>query len=270
MTEGRDPLVRRLRRLRRERALRDAEGVLVAEGVHLAEEALTSGATVLHAAVSPRLSRVVGGPELHERMIRAGFPITEMSDDLLATLQDARSPQPVVLIVQRPVPAVFPGKGSMWVVAYGLQDPGNLGTLARTSLAAGADGLVVVGPGVDPFHPRAVRATAGAVFRFPTHIAEDLVAVCAQLREAGLAIVAADPRRGLRYDAYDWNAPFAVLLGSEGAGLPAALDGWLDARVVIPLAAGVDSLSVSAAAAVLLFAASRARGFSPISGSPAG
>jgi TrmH family RNA methyltransferase len=249
---------RRLRALRGDPALRAREGVLVAEGIHLAREALDAGARIEAAVIAPRLREHPEGASLIDRLGKAGVAVHEASDATLDALQDARSPQPIVLLVAHDAASldrIFDGgKTSLVVVACGVQDPGNLGAILRTAEAAGATGFVASTGSAGLTHPRAVRATMGSIFRLPS--------TEASLEEVTLrkvALVGAAARGGTPYDAYDWTSSLALLLGSEGGGLPDEIMDRLDARVSIPLAPGVESLSVGAAAAVLLFEAARVR-----------
>jgi TrmH family RNA methyltransferase len=185
------------------------------------------------------------------------------SEATLDALQDSRSPQPVVLVVGRTPPtldAVVGGtKGPrLLVVACGVQDPGNLGALLRTADAAGATGFVATEGSASLTHPRAVRASMGAIFRLPA-VDASLAEVLEQVRGRELTVAGADARGTLTYDAADWSVPVALFLGGEGAGLPRAAVDALDLRIAIPMAGGVESLSVNAAAAVLLFEAARQR-----------
>jgi TrmH family RNA methyltransferase len=255
-------VARRLRALRKDAALRAAEGVFVAEGIHLAEEALASFAEVEVAVVSARLGQSAEGRELWQRLRTSGIEVEQASDATLAGLQDARSPQPVVLVVKRrpwPLSDLLSGRGRtpLVLVACGVQDPGNLGTLMRTAEAAGATGFAASG-GSELFHPRAVRATMGAIFRMPA-VEAPLGEFLDRASAIGLRLVGADARGAEPYEACAWTAPTALLLGAEGSGLPDEARKRVDSRVSIPMAPGVESLSVGAAAAVLLFEAARAR-----------
>ncbi len=258
--------LRRIRELRRDRRARDEQGVFVAEGIHLAAEALAAGASVELAVVSPRLAASDEGPALRKRLERARIPVLETAESVLDSLADARSPQPVLLVVRaervsveraiegRAVPALI-------VVIHGVQDPGNLGTVLRTADAASATGLVAAGSGADLHHPRAIRATAGSIFRLPAASCRG-DEVLPLLAERGIRCVAADPRSPTDFTGVALDGPVAIFLGGEGAGLPAAWLGRMDERVGIPMHPGVESLSIGAAAAVLLFEASRQRRFS--------
>ena len=257
------PLARRLRALRGDAALRAAEGVFVAEGIHLAMDALAAGAVIEAAVVSPRLSESGEGRDLARLLREAGIQAHACSEATLDGLQDTRSPQPVVLIVRREpaiLHAVLTGRGGtpLLVVACGVQEPGNLGALWRTADAAAATGFLTTPGSAGLTHPRAVRASMGAIFRLPA-IEAGLDAVLEEVKRRGFRVMGADARGALNYDKVDWSGPIALLFGGEGAGLPREADACLDLRVAVPLAPGVESLSVNAAAAVLLFEAVRKR-----------
>jgi TrmH family RNA methyltransferase len=252
-----------MRALRVDARLRDAEGVFIAEGIHLAMEALAANAPIEAAVVSPRLLQSGEGRELSRRLLAAGIEVHESSEATLAGLQDARAPQPVVLIVRRTPPsldAVLAGRGGtpLVVVACGVQEPGNLGALMRTADAAAATGFVSTPGSAGLTHPRAVRASMGAIFRLPA-VEARLEQILEQVHSRQFRVVGADPRGETDYDAVDWDGPVVLLLGAEGAGLPQDADAALDLRVVVQMAPGVESLSVNAAAAVLLFTAARKR-----------
>jgi TrmH family RNA methyltransferase len=257
------PALRRVRELRKDHRARDAEGVFVAEGVHLAGEALRAGADVEIAVVSPRLGASEEGRALRHGLERARIRLIETTDVVLASLSDARSPQPVLLVIRaRPLTLdqAIEGRGApaLLAVLHGVQDPGNLGAVLRTADAASATGLVVAGDGANLRHPRAVRATAGSIFRLPAAACrgEELLP---RLRERGIRCVGADPRSPTDVASVDFTGPVAMFLGGEGAGLPPAWLAVMDHRVRIPMHAGVESLSIGAAAAVLLFEARRQR-----------
>jgi TrmH family RNA methyltransferase len=157
----------------------------------------------------------------------------------------------VVEIPQRPLP-----EGStLLLVAVGIEKPGNLGAMARTADAAGADALLVAGAHVDPWNPNAVRASTGAVFTLP--IVEATREEIAALPHTKVAAVLGGSRR--HTDA-DYSEPVAFLVGAEDDGLSAEWRAVADSEVEIPMrGASADSLNASAAAAVLLFEAVRQR-----------
>lgn len=251
------PLVRRLRVLARSAERRREEQVYIAEGIRWAEEALSRAGAIEAVLVSPVLERHERGRRLRQRLARLSCPRHEAPDDLLDAAGDVRTPQGVVLLLRRPDDSlgalmerpVGRSRPGIWVVAVGVQDPGNLGGLLRTAHALGAAGFVGWG-GADLFHPRAVRASAGALLRLPAARARGQEELLAFLRT--LEARAAVPRGGEDPRHLDWGGRRAVVLGSEGVGLPPDIEAACAGRVSVPMRAGSESLNVAAAAAALL------------------
>ena len=257
-------LVRRIRILRRDRAERIRQGVFLAEGIHLCQEALVSGAELERVLFSGKLAATVEGVALLEGLRRAGAILDETSGAILDSMQDARSPQPVLgLVRMRTCGFDDLLKGGRQdgpvVVAHEIQDPGNLGAILRTADAAGASGLVATGRAVDLHHPRTVRSTMGSVFRLPAMHCPDILDVIRWLERENVFRIAAQTGPGPAPEEIDWNRRAALFLGPERGGLPDEAMRHMDGAVSIPMAGGVDSLSVGAAAAVILFAARRVR-----------
>jgi len=258
------PTIRRLRVLRRDPARRRAESVLVAEGIHLAQEALaTSRASVELVVLSPELGRTEEGRRLIAALRQSEVRCFETSDSVIQSLQDARSAQPILAVVRRPRWPPDSGletaqPGALLAVAHGIQDPGNLGSLVRTLHAAGGTACFVDPGCADPFHPRAVRAGMGSMLRLPV-LSEPTADLLPRLRERGIALLGADAAGEQEYQDCDLARSVAIFFGGEGRGLPPELLAELDETVRVPLQSGVDSLSVGAAAAVLLFEAARQR-----------
>jgi len=258
----RHPELRRLRALRRDRAERERLGLFLAEGVHLAQEALTCDAPVERVLVAPRLERTDEGRELLRAIAERGLPTAEISDTSMDALQDVRTPQPVLMVVRRSVRSIEELLSSvdrpLVVIGHGIQDPGNLGSMLRTADAAGADAFCACGGAVDPYHPRAVRGSMGSVFRLAP-LTADTEVLLDLLAHRGIATVATSPTAATSLVESDLRPPCALLFGSEGAGLPAGVARRIERNVRIPMRSGVESLSVGAAAAVLLFEAARQR-----------
>ncbi len=152
--------------------------------------------------------------------------------------------------------AACAGEGPPLVlVVAGVADPVNLGALARSAEAAGAVALVRVAGGVSPWNPRALRGSMGSLLRLPVFEAADGEAAASALAAAGLAVAHAATRGGSDYRTFDWTRPLALWIGPEvgpTGELPAA-----SAGLSIPMAGGVESLNVTVAASLLLFAAGR-------------
>jgi TrmH family RNA methyltransferase len=164
-------------------------------------------------------------------------------------------PEGVIAVVEAPG-RELPADGSLYLVAVGIEKPGNLGAMARSAEAAGADALVVADGRADVWNPNAIRASTGAVFTLPV-----VEAALDEVAALPVAVVAAEVGAPTRYTDADLARPVAIVVGAEDAGLGSR---WLeaaDARVSIPVAHGsADSLNAAAAAAVVLFEAVRQRG----------
>jgi len=145
-----------------------------------------------------------------------------------------------------------------------VQDPGNLGTIIRTTAAAGAAGLWLSGDSVDLDNPKVLRASAGQWFRLPMAVSPDLKATVRECQQAGMQVVATMPSAVLTYWEVDWRLPTLIVLGNEGAGLSADLAVLADMQVRIPLSSGVESLNVAIAGALMLYEAQRQWSFTGV------
>jgi TrmH family RNA methyltransferase len=240
--------------------------VFVAEGPKLVDEALRSDAPIEFVVLARDLlgERADKGLVANVSALEArGVPVYTIAESVMDSLQDARTPQPILAVVGRSESSGTPPLPSrpLVVVACGIQDPGNLGSMLRSSEAAGADLFVATSECASLYHPRAVRASAGSIFRLPTVACSiaDLAALLDRIEMRWIGTMAAD---GTDYHAVNLTEGVALFFGAEGAGLPAAIVRRLDASVRIPMRSGVESLSVGAAAAVMLFEAARQRGSS--------
>lgn len=261
LTRG-DPLVKTIRALKRSPDERIRQGLMIVEGVRLAEEALSEGVRIAAAVSGPRLGNDPRGRELVAGLRRAGVVIRQADEALLRSLHDTESHQGILLLVPRPSFdldefTATSERASLLLVACGVQDPGNMGALIRLADAADADGLLAMG-GADPFGPKAVRASAGSVFRLAVarRPEADRSALRA-LKAAGIRVVGSVVTGGRDYRLSDWAPPVAVLVGGEGAGLTEEILAEIDLPVTIPINPRVESINVAAAAALLLFEATR-------------
>ena len=237
-----NPLIKTLRRLARPRK---REPRFLLEGRKLVDAAIDSGIELEAIVVSTTYR---GSPP--ERVGDPTEPIT-LGDALFRKISTLESPEGILAIAKRP-PSVTPSSGLI-AVAAGIQDPGNLGAIARVVEASGASGLVVLKGSADPFGPKAVRGSMGSVVRLPVVESPDMSAL-GGFRKA--AIVA---RGGDDFRAVDWTPPLAVVFGSEAAGLDDAMLAQCDLRVSIPMRGEVESLNVATAAALILYEATRSR-----------
>lgn len=243
-----------IRGLQSRRRNREADRVFVAEGVRWAEEfvaAQRAPVLVLHTQDLDQRERTALG-----RLTALGAEALEVSPDVMAACSDTESPQRILVVGNQPM---WEGRGEFdWLlVADRISDPGNLGTLLRTSLAAGVGALLLVKGTVDPYNPKVVRAAMGAHLRLPIEFVErkNLPA-----RLAGYKTCVAQAQSGPPYTEVDWRGPVALIIGSEAHGPADQLTDLADGSTHIPIEAEVDSLNAAVAAAVILFEIRRQRG----------
>lgn len=234
------------------------EGVLVADGIHLVEEAIRAGLGCRALFVtdderSPEITAILAVAT--ERRL----PVYRVLDRLFRDISHLESPQGVVGVFERPragLPATRSAGGSLsghLVVAHGLQDPVNIGSLARSALGAGFHGLIATPGTVDPFHHRALRASQGASFFLPHVLDEPPVPLSERLLDEGYLTVGLCSDGEHDLTDLDPARPTALYLGSEGAGLDPAVLAAVSRRVRIPIEPGVESLGVAVAGAVAFF-----------------
>ena len=248
ITSRSNPLITYVRKLNGSRAFRRSENAFAAEGPKLLSEALRWGAKVETMLCAPGVLL----PELPNRT-----RVAELPEQLLAYAADTETPQGIIFVCQGK-PLAMPDRleGCRWLVLDGVQDPGNVGTVWRTADAFGADGLILCNHCADPWSPKTVRATMGAVFRLPVYegtlkdAAERLAAASVPLYAAALGEDTKDIRDVLLEKA-------AVIIGSEGRGVSEEALALCQKTVKIPMRDRCESLNAAVAASVILWEMAR-------------
>lgn len=247
--------IKLVRALQTQRRAREKESLFVIEGVRLAEEAVASGQParlVLHTDhLDPR------GRSAVNNLARLGASVEMVSDEVMAACSDTQTPQGLLAVL--PLPSIpTPSPLTFALVLDRLSDPGNLGTVLRTALAAGVQSAFLAPGTVDAFNPKVVRSASGAHFRLPI-----LSASWPELAErlVGLNVWLAELREGQSCYEVDWTRPSALIIGSEAEGPSDAAREFAKRRhVFIPMPGPAESLNAAVAAGVLLFEAVRQRG----------
>lgn len=239
---------------------RNERGLVGIEGPNLVAEATRAGLRIE--------SLFVGGDGaaagFQSEQDVANIQVFLVPGDSLKSILATESPQPVAALLEPPDwtwAHILPStrkSAALIVVLAGLQDPGNLGTILRSAEAFGADGVICLPGTVNAWNPKAVRASAGSVFRTPVlNVSED--EALEQLREAGVRILSTTAQGAQPADLVDLAGPVALLIGNEGNGVPADLAVKADGAITIPCPGPVESLNAAVATSVLLYEASRQR-----------
>ena len=262
LSRRREALLGRLGRRRD----REREGLFLVEGVRACADALELGVETRFALRAPGLLDTGAGAALARRLDAAGVEVVEVDDATLAAVADTETPQGVLLVCAEPgwsLDALEPASGDRprLLVLDAVQDPGNAGTLVRAAAAFGMDGVVALDGTVDLWGAKAVRASAGGVFRTRVvHAPWDDAS--AWLARSGLPLLVADaggedvagvaPGRG-----------WALAVGNEGAGPRAELVERAERVVRIPMPGDAESLNAGVAGSILLYVLTRAGGGAP-------
>lgn len=228
-----------------------ASGLIAIEGEHLLEEAVKSSQALKTVFVSER--REV--PDFVPR----GVEVVRLANDVFQSCVETQTPQGVAALLVPPVGTIeeMLRGNPLILIAVGLQDPGNLGTLVRSAEAFGATGLMTTPGTVSVWNQKAIRASAGSVFRVPVASAD--AAGMEILEQQGVRLLAALKDHATAIDEAALVGPIAFLIGNEGAGLSEDWVRMADERVTIPCPGWVESLNAAVAGSLLLYEASRQR-----------
>lgn len=190
--------------------------------------------------------------DLEPLVVAAARSMWRLDGDVLARLAPTRHPQGVLAVVAEPSWPRWSGRSGVALYLDRLQDPGNVGAVVRSAAALGAAAVLLSPDCADPFHPLAVRGSAGAVLRLP--VERDVPAAAAAERVRGnRGSVWAASKGGSDVSGWRPQLPTVLMIGAEGAGLSDAALACADDRVAVPLRRGIESLNVAVAAGVLLY-----------------
>lgn len=243
------------------RSGRGPDEFVALEGLHLVEEALRSSLQISTVFVRQ------GHESLLDSLpLSAETEILALPSNIFASAVTTESPQGIAALALAPhfnIEDLF-RRLPLIIVAAGLQDPGNMGTLLRSAEAFGATGIIALPGTVSHWNPKALRASSGSAFRLP------VLALCAAdaialLRQHHLRLLATTVSGGESIETIDLNQPCAFLIGNEGSGLSPSLAAESDARITIACDGPVESLNAAVAASILLYEASRQRNSLPTS-----
>ncbi len=250
-----NPTVKAVRALHM-RKEREESGLFLAEGLKLVGEALEIGRTprtLLYgpeAASTPMLRKVAAATAA------AGGDVIEVSRDILEKVSRKDNPQMVVAVFPQvfgDVAALRPADARCWVALQQVRDPGNLGTIVRTADAAGCGGVILVGDCCDPYSVEAVRATMGSIFAIPIYKLGVPEFIAWRKTWPG-SVVGTLLTATVDHRAADYRAPSLILMGNEQAGLPPELAAVCDVNVKIPMRGRADSLNLSVATGIMIYA----------------
>lgn len=250
-----NPLVKRVRALAG-RKNRRRESAFVVQGIQPVWQAVEAGADIEVLLVAPDLLHHDGALDMVNAQEESGVRVARLTGELFGRISGRDGPTGLAAIV-RAAPArvgdlAVPERG-LFAALHEPGNPGNVGTIIRTASAAGASAVILIGPSADPYDPVAVKSSMGALFSVPVAVAESGAEFLAWAATAGVTVAATSGQAAVSCWDAQWKLPLALLLGSEGAGLPADLLAAADLQVSIPMTGTAESLNLAVATGVLLY-----------------
>ena len=254
ITSRQNPKIKQIRALAHKKQ-RQAQGLFVVEGIRHIGEAVEAGAHIEYLFYAPELLESDYAYNLITQLELTNVPVFKTTPEILTSLADKEHPQGILAVVQQnltPLERLTPDNFSWGVAISSPQDPGNLGTILRTLDSAGADGLIVIEPAVDLFHPTAVRASMGTMFWNPV-VYTSLEDFAAWQAEHHYHIYGTSAKGSTDYTRAEYQRPAILFLGSERQGLTVEESALCTDMLRLPMHGRATSLNLSIAAGILLY-----------------
>ncbi len=257
ITSVHNPRIQAISKLQRQAKERREKQAFIIEGVRLAEEALQGGWEAQLLLFTDQLDE--RGKAVVAGFASRGVPVEQVTDGVMNAISETETPQGIMVVLPL-LKLPIPENPDFVLVLDGVRDPGNLGTILRTALAAGVQAVLLAPGNVDAFAPKVVRAGMGAHFRLPLHqpgwdgIQQILRAPGSKMR-----VYLADSTAGISYLQVDLRSPVAIIVGGEAGGAGNESAALADELVHIPMPGGSESLNAAIAAGILVFEVIRQR-----------
>lgn len=260
LTSLKNPKVQQVRQLWKRRT-RDESQLFLIEGFRELTRALQGNIKIETLFFSPELFLGSNEMQLIERIEATGASLFTCNEYVFRALSYRDRPDGLIAIAKQfhhPIDTLPLTDNSLFVVAEGIEKPGNLGTILRSSDAVGVNGVIVCDRCTDIFNPNVVRASVGTLFTVPVVEVEGQAAFC-WLKKQGVTILAATPSATQEYTQVDLRRPIAIAMGTEQVGLSPQWMQGADLQVRIPMCGVADSLNVAMATTLLLYETIRQR-----------
>ncbi|MDP4089147.1 MAG: RNA methyltransferase [Bacillota bacterium] len=239
-------LIKEIKKLN-EKKYRDALGKFFIEGYRFVEEAFLAGARVEKILISQRYL------ERFEETVLSTYNVQRflIKDNLFESLCGTETPQGVAAVIEKEKHEISFQKGT-FVLLDRLQDPGNVGTIIRTSHAAGVRGIIYTTGTVDPYNDKCLRSTMGSIFYIPI-IEDKNLNLVNKLRDDGFKLVVSSLDTEEDFFSREYGDKIIIAVGNEGKGISKEVSALADIKVKIPMPGGAESLNASVAASIMIY-----------------
>lgn len=240
----------------------------VIEGVRIVEECSKHGGHIEYIVYSEGLHNVQGGTNLLNKLFKRGYAIYEIPAPLFNKIAATESPQGIMAVVNMKNITLEDlelkgDRGLFFVILDRVQDPGNMGTVIRTSEGANIDAVIITGGSVDPYNDKVLRATMGAIFYLPIIQCKDDTWM-EYLREKNVKLIASDLDADKTYVDIDYSGNIGIIIGNEANGIDEKILCKVDEKVIIPILGNIESLNAAIAAGILIYKAVEKRNLGKI------
>ena len=256
ITSRDNPLIRRIKQMQTKRKHRRKQNACFIEGVSFVRLSIDGGVRIEAIVFCETLLTDITGQEIVTTQRANGVRCIAVSRAIYEHLSQRNNPDGLGAILEtrwEDLDSLEAGAEDVFVAMVDVADPGNLGTILRTLECAGGAGCILTGKSTDPFHPRAIRASKGAVFKVRMAYAADMAAVWDWARSRHVHTVATSARGGTSFWQARYALPILLIMGSEHEGLDPATMEMAEQLVTIPMQGGMSSLNVGVATSLLLY-----------------
>ena len=255
--------IKELVKLQKNARQRKKSKTFVAEGIKLTKEAAMHG-KLQRVYISEMLHQQQwnGCPECEIAKELGGAAVEIVAENIFKQISETVTPQGILGIVQMPeysLEEILSDERNGFLLLDDLRDPGNLGTILRTSEGAGMSGVILSKESVDLFNPKVVRSTMGAIFRVPFIYVDDLAETIEHMKEKGIVVYGTMMEGSRCYDQVDYRNPVGIVVGNEANGISQRVGKALSGRIRIPMEGQLESLNAAVAAAVVMYEVARQR-----------
>lgn len=245
VTSAKNPQVKAWRQLKTPSGRR-AHQRFLAEGEHLSQEAVAAGQ-------AEALIILKGSQERYAALLKGGLDCFLVSAEVIRAIAQSKTPQDILALCFLPAPGPLKAPGRRLVALSQVQDPGNVGAILRTMYAAGNSAMLIDSACADPFSPKALRASMGAIFRVPVYSFPDLSGILTTLKLKGWQLIAGDLSGSPFLDQPSFHKKTCLLVGNEGAGLSPTLLALADLKLKLPMPGGAESLNAAVAGSLMIY-----------------
>lgn len=256
ITSIKNPLIKEIRKLHQSKTRHNRQEILL-EGTNL----LTAAVEVNYPLETVCYTQIwqEKHPQLWEKLSQQSKRVEIVTPEVIGAIATTVNPDGIVATATRQSLVKPPLTLNLGLTIERLQDPGNLGTIIRTAVATGVDGLWLSQGSVDLDHPKVLRASVGAWFKLPMGMTSSLADLIVNYQQQGMQVIATLPQAEKTYWDVDFTLPTIILVGNEGGGLSPELIAIAQEKVRIPQVEEVESLNAAIATALLLYEAQRQR-----------